>query len=108
MSKRLLTSDPHSGKETWMHDNPDGGWTIETKQHIKHVLEENKKKANAYQRGQMVGNTQKHWQQVAEIPNNVYLELRQKFGEPRDNPKAWKRWLNDYDNRYFRTGGGNV
>jgi hypothetical protein len=56
----------------------------------------------------MVGNTQKHWQHVAEIPATVYLELRAKLGEPKDNPTEWKRWLNDYDNRFFRTGGGNV
>jgi hypothetical protein len=36
------------------------------------------------------------------------LELRQRFGDPRDNPKDWKKWLNDYNNRYFRTSGGSV
>jgi hypothetical protein len=34
-----------------------------------------------------------------------------KFGDPHNNPEAqkkWKAWLNDIDNRYFRTSGGNI
>ena len=56
----------------------------------------------------MIGDTQRHWQQVAEIPNVIYLQLVEKYGAPRDNPTAWRKWLNDYDNRYFRTGGGSL
>jgi len=56
----------------------------------------------------MIGNTQKHLQKVADIPAPIYYELIEKFGQPRDNPKAWKRWLNDYDNRFFRTTGGTI
>jgi len=46
--------------------------------------------------------------QIAEIPANLYFELTQKLGEPKKNKKAWARWLNDPDNKYFRTGGGNI
>ena len=108
---RLLSSNPYSQKETFWHDNNDGTYTIETKQHIKEVLEANKRKANDYEKGSMIGNTQRHWQHVAEIPNNLYLELTQKFGDPSNNPEAskkWKRWLNDSENRFFRTGGGSM
>ena len=59
----------------------------------------------------MIGNTQKHWQHIAEIPSTLFLELTQKFGDPTNNPEAskkWKRWLNDSDNRFFRTGGGSM
>ena len=108
MAKRIVAHDQERGVETWLHDNPDGGWTLEQKQHVKQVLDANRVKANQWERGKLIGNTQRHWQQVAEIPSSVYLELRQKFGDPKDNPKAWRTWLNDYDNRYFRTGGGNV
>jgi hypothetical protein len=108
MAKRLLNFDKSTGKETWLHDNVDGGFTVEQKQHVKQVIETAKVKANEYERGSLIGNTQRHWQQVAEIPSSIYLELRQRFGDPRDNPKDWKKWLNDYNNRYFRTSGGRV
>jgi len=32
----------------------------------------------------------------------------QKFGKPAENPKAWKQWLNNNENRVFRTGGGHL
>ena len=108
MSKRLITSDRSRGTEVWLHDNPEGGWTIEQKQHVSHVLEQNKKMRDDWQKGRLLGNTQRHWQQVADIPASIYLELKNKFGEPKDNPKEWRKWLNDYDNRFFRTGGGHI
>lgn len=108
MSKRLLNMDRQRGTEVWLHDNPDGGWTIEQKQHVKHVLEANQRKAAEWQKGQLLGNTQRHWQQVADIPAALYMQLKEKFGDPQDNPKEWRKWLNDYDNRYFRTGGGHM
>ena len=36
--KRLIEKNPYSQKEIWMHDNQDGGFTIEEKQHIQEVL----------------------------------------------------------------------
>ena len=111
MSSRLLSRNTASQKETFWHDNNDGTYTIETKQHIKEVLDANKRLANDFQKGKLIGNTQAHWQQIADIPNNLYLELREKFGDPKDNPEAtkkWKQWFNDSDNRYFRTGGGVI
>lgn len=81
MAKRLLNFDKSTGKETWLHDNVDGGFTVEQKQHVKQVIETAKVKANEYERGSLIGNTQRHWQQVAEIPSSIYLELRQRFGD---------------------------
>tara|TARA_A100000171_G_scaffold46022_1_gene50380 strand:- start:959 stop:1291 length:333 start_codon:yes stop_codon:yes gene_type:complete len=109
--KRLIEKNPYSQKEIWMHDNPDGGYTIEEKQHIKSVLEANKIRQNQFRKNSLIGNTQRHWQQVAEIPSLVYMDLMKKFGDPKKDPdaqKKWKKWLNDIDNRYFRTNGGKV
>ena len=50
---RLLSRNPYSQKETFWHDNDDGTYTIETKQHIKAVLDANKRKANDYQKGSL-------------------------------------------------------
>jgi hypothetical protein len=41
----------------------------------------------------------------------VYQDLIQRFGDPSKNPEAkkkWKVWLNDANNRAFRTGGGHI
>ena len=55
-----------------------------------------------------VGNTQRHQQKVAEIPASLYYDLIKKLGEPHQNQKAWRRWLNDSENRFFRSSGGSV
>ena len=78
------------------------------KQHIKEVLEANKRQQNEWEYGKLIGNTQRHHQKVADIPNLLYVQLKEKFGHPADNPKDWARWLNDPDNRHFRTGGGRI
>lgn len=43
---------------------------------------------------------------VASIPLNIYFELKRKGVI--DDPKALKAWLNDPDNRFFRTRAGKV
>jgi len=55
-----------------------------------------------------MGNTQRHQQKVAEIPATLYYDLVKKLGDPKHNMAAWKRWLNDPENRFFRTTGGSV
>ena len=106
--KKLISSDKSSGKETWMHFDRDGQAEIIQKQHIKQILEANKRQQNDWQYGKLIGNTQRHHQKVADIPNQLYVQLREMFGHPADNPRDWARWLNDPENRFFRTGGGRV
>ena len=105
MSKKTILSDAASGKEIVLHKDADG-YTVEQKQHVKEVWERNLRARNAYEPNSLIGNTQRHHQQVAEIPNVLYWQLRQKFGSPQQNPKDWFRWLNDPENRAFRSGGG--
>ena len=105
--KRVLSKDPITGKELYLHQNADGTEVIEQTQHFDGLITLNKHMNDQWQKGQMRG-TQKHMQYVAEIPTIVYTHLIEKFGKPADNPKAWKQWLNDSENRAFRTGGGNV
>ena len=81
---------------------------IQTEQQVDHTLEYNKRKSNSYEKGSLIGNTQKHQQHIAEIPVTVYYEMLKKLGDPKHNQKAWKKWLNDPDNRFFRTGGGKI
>ena len=106
--KRLVKKDPITGKETWVHFEDKNKMIFQSSQNIDPLLSSNKSERNEYRADSLIGDTQKHHQKVAEIPTALYYELIQKFGQPKDNPKAWKQWLNDYDNRFFRTSGGDV
>ena len=105
--KKLLSQDPLLKKKTyfthevWQHQ-------VITEQNVDPVLDKAKHDNSFWRPGQLIGNTQKHHQKVAEIPTTVYFDLLRRFGHPKNNPKPWKKWLNDPDNKYFRTTGGTV
>ena len=107
MEKKLISLDPITKKKTWLTDDVDG-LSILTEQDTTPIVEGAKAQEKEWRRGDMIGNTQKHQQKIAEIPSVIYYDLLKRFGQPRDNMKAWKRWLNDPDNRAFRTTGGRV
>jgi len=105
--KRPLKIDTTTGIEAYLHQNSDGTTHVEQRQNFKPLMELNKQMSNDWQYGQLRG-SQRHMAHVAEIPNVLYNELVRKLGRPADNPKGWKQWLNDNENRAFRTGGGYV
>tara|TARA_R110000787_G_scaffold47413_3_gene114747 strand:+ start:113 stop:433 length:321 start_codon:yes stop_codon:yes gene_type:complete len=105
--KRQIQFDPQAGKNIKLVEDTDGSQRIESTQNFDTLLKINKQMSNDWRYGQMTG-SQKHMQHVAEIPNVIYNELLNKFGKLSENPKAWKQWLNDNQNRDFRTGGGNI
>ncbi len=72
------------------------------------VVDRAKRLSNEYKKGSLLGNTQKHHNHVAEIPAVIYYDMLRKLGQPSENPKAWKKWLNDPDNKAFRVGGGKL
>lgn len=104
--KRPLITDPTTGKTTYIESDADGDHIV-TEQRFDPLLRINKQMNNDWRSGQMRG-TQKHIQHVAEIPNVLYHHLLKTLGKPSENPSGWKRWLNDSENRDFRTGGGNI
>lgn len=105
--KKLLTEDRVAGKKTYFQTEGDDTHVV-TEQKVDHILEHNKRQANDWRSGSMIGNTQHHHQKVAEIPATLYYDLIKKLGDPRQNLNAWKKWLNDPENRYFRSTGGTV
>lgn len=105
--KKLLTSDKATGKQTFMRQESDGSTFIENTQNFDMLMKINKQMSDDWRQGQLTG-TQKHVQHIAEIPNVVYHHLLKTLGNPSENPKAWKAWLNSNENRDFRTGGGNL
>lgn len=106
--KKLVKKDTLANKETWAHFEPDGKIVFETTQNVDALLSQNKAERNDYRPDSLIGNTQAHQQKVAEIPAALYHQLVQELGQPKHNPNGWKKWLNDYDNRFFRTSGGKV
>ena len=104
--KRPLITDPTTGKTTYIESDADGDHIV-TEQRFDPLLRINKQMNNDWQYGQMRG-TQKHIPHVAEIPTVLYHHLLKTLGKPSENPRGWKRWLNDSENRDFRTGGGNI
>ena len=94
------------GKESNFHD-VDGGYVIETKQDITGILESNKAQFNAIDEKAKWG----EWTKVASIPNVVVDELN-KQGIMRGyavlDEKRFRAFLNNPDNRFFRTRPGQV
>ena len=107
MGKKLLSSAPLTGKKTWLTDDADG-LGFKTEVNVDPILDHAKKQEAEWKPNQLIGNTQKHEQKVADIPAPLYFELLKKFGNPKNNPKAWMKWLQNPDNKHFRTTGGRL
>ncbi len=105
--KRPISSDPLSGKQTYLRYEGDDTVLVR-EQKVDHIIKQAHEIERDYKPGNLIGNTQKHTQHIAEIPQSLYFDLIKKLGHPKHNKKAWARWLNDPENRFFRTGGGHI
>ena len=94
------------GKTTNFHDL-DGKYVIETSQDISGIIESNKAQFNAIDEKAKWG----EWTKIASIPNVVIDDLN-KHGIMRGfavlDEKRFRAFLNDPDNRFFRTRPGQV
>ena len=107
MTKKIIGYDPHQKKTTYFHGGNDGQHYVLVEQETKEIIKKAKDLYMDYKPYNLVG-SQNHMRQIAEIPANLYYDLIEKLGEPKHNKRAWARWLNDPDNKFFRTGGGNI
>lgn len=106
MSKRLFDHDPLTGERQYFHWNEaDESFTIETEQDCEGLVEQNRREFNAAP-GRGNGRFKGDMHRVASLPLNVYMELRQQG--ILDDQKALRKWLNDPNNRYYRTRPGRV
>lgn len=103
---RTLDIDVEAGIRRVFHADTDGeGFVIETIQEVSPLVEQNKAlHAMTDERTRFGGDGLGG--RVASIPMNVYADLQRRGIA--DNPAAFKRWLNDGDNRCFRTRPGVV
>jgi hypothetical protein len=101
MNKRIFDTDPMTGITRYWHVTDRGEFVIETQQKIA-VDESNTRARNATDKRAKWGDMSR----VASIPLSVFYDLKRKGIV--DDPKAMKKWLNDPDNRAFRTREGTV
>lgn len=98
----LFDSDIKAGRYVWARENPDGSTTFRTDYTVDPLVEANKVQRNLAQPG-WAGD----YHHVASIPLNVFhAELAE--ASQQNDEKYLSRWLNDSDNRAWRTKEGNV
>ena len=101
MAKRLLNDDSFTGIKTYFdYDADTDEAVIRKEQDMTAIIESNKREFNA------APDRWGEWTKVGSIPLSVYYELERQ-GITKDQ-EAMKKWLNDPDNRYFRTRPGTI
>ncbi len=103
INKRLVSENAAIGQKQYWHDHDDGSVTIQTVQDVEDVAESNKQSFNQVDER---ANWQGDMHKVASIPMAIFYDLKRKG--ILDDPAAMKKWLNDSDNRVFRTRPGQV
>ena len=103
--KRILDYDPATGVTQWYHfDEITGDVGLETQQDVAAVIEGTKGAFNPVdERAPWKGDVHK----VASVPMSIYHQLAKVSNNFKDQ-KAIRKWLNDSDNRVFRTRPGRV
>jgi hypothetical protein len=98
--RRLFGRDPLTGITQYWHVKDNGEYVIETQQDVSAIAEKNKREFND------TPDRYRDVNKVASIPLNVYYDLKRRGIA--DDPKKFKQWLNDRDNRVFRTRAGTL
>ena len=104
---RVLDDGSESGVMEFYHFDPDtNGFVIEQRQDVTGLIETNKRLYNDSD-GKFG-----EWNLVARFPMTVLWDLMQRGILDRGfrciNEKAFGKWLNDPENRVWRTKGGRV
>lgn len=103
---KLLDVTP--GRHEVFHEEPDGTFTIETRQDSQDILDENKRKFNAYGDKLSVGK-RGDWHQVASIPATIMDQwIKDTNGEILKDPKMLAAKLNDPNWKLLKTSPTNI
>jgi hypothetical protein len=79
---------------------------VESKQDVTELLRRNKMERNFSDIKFNSRFSRNAWRKVASIPNIIVDQLMRE--KKWDDKKYMKKWLNDPENRAFRTGGGVI
>ena len=97
----LINYDPNTGRTIWKYS--DGNKThIRTDYPVENLIKQNSQELNNSD-NQRFGDGKR----VASIPLNVFQQKLQD-AQAQGDSKYISRWLNDSDNRAFRTFKGNI
>lgn len=104
MKSTLITMDPLTGAQTIFHEDfADNELVIENTQDAEPIIETNRALYNSVdERAPWKGGMHR----VASLPLTVMLDLQRRG--ILDDQKAFRKWLNDPENRHFRTRPGRV
>lgn len=103
MAGREFSVDPLTGVKTIFHASDDGeSFVLEKRQDVTDIVDWNKAQQNAHTSLDRWGDGKK----VASIPMTIYAEWVAS-GKIHDHAFI-KRWLNDPENKHFRTRPGAV
>lgn len=96
----LLKWDAKTGCSTWRRENGDGTFTIRSDQPVDEIVRENEFTRNA-----TAGNRMGDFVKVASIPNKMFWDDKtgMREGFLNGDQKYMSKWLNDGDNRAFRS-----
>lgn len=98
----LFDSDIKSGRYVWVRTNEDGSQTFRTDYMVEDTIDMNTAQRNLAQTG-WAGD----YHHVASIPLNVYYDQLHEASQQQDE-RFISKWLNDADNRAWRTKDGRV
>ena len=105
--KKILRKDADTGTVQTAHWDGEGGLVIETTQDVSSIIEQNKREYAATDERAKWG----EWSKIGSIPLAVIQSLNQQGilrGFAVVDQKRFKDWLNNPDNRFFRTRPGKV
>ncbi len=99
------------GRRMDLHEHSDDSITFNTYQDVEPILDYNKKMMNEYgdkltpgKRGRNDG-----FHKVASIPLTVWEQwMKETGGEVNKDPKILRKYLNDPDNKYFKSAPTNL
>lgn len=98
----LVEHDFPTKRTTWARHNPDGSMTYRTDYAVDDTIEANKSMRNSVESG-----FKGDWHKVASIPLGVYYDKLAEASR-QDDTAYVRKFLNDSDNRAWRTKDGNL
>ena len=108
MSDKVIL-DRSNGPQTDMHfDDAEGTYVFNTHEQATPLLYENKRKYNEYGDKLTMGK-RGEWHHAASIPATIWeLWIKETNGEIQKDSKLLARYLNDPDNKFFKTAPTNI
>lgn len=98
----LLDHDVKMGRTTWAMTNPDGSTTVRTDYAVDPIVD-----TNTAQRNMARNDWKGDYHMVASVPVSLFYDQLAEASRQKDD-KFISRWLNNSDNRAWRTKEGRV